>query len=76
MGLCKPDRAMFDTALKELDVKPYEAVHVGDLLHTDIAGAKAIGMKTIWVKNKKTPRKGRWASDYEITEIPQILSLL
>jgi len=76
MSLCKPDRAMFDTALKELDVKPYEAVHVGDLLHTDIAGAKAIGMKTIWVNDKKTPRTGRWAPDYEITEISQILSLL
>ena len=33
--------------LHDLNIGPEEAVHIGDLEHTDIAGAKRIGMKAI-----------------------------
>ena len=47
IGVPKPDPRAFMTALDELGVAPGEAVHVGDLLRTDIYGARAVGMKTI-----------------------------
>jgi putative hydrolase of the HAD superfamily len=46
-GVLKPSSEAFLKILRELDVKPEEAVHIGDLEDTDIAGAKAIGMKAI-----------------------------
>lgn len=46
-GVLKPSAEAFLKILRELDVKPEEAVHIGDLEDTDIAGAKAIGMKSI-----------------------------
>ena len=35
------------TTLEALRVEPPKAVHVGDLLRTDIAGAQAVGMSAI-----------------------------
>jgi len=46
-GVLKPNPEAFLTILRGLDVKPGDAVHIGDLEDTDIAGAKAIGMKAI-----------------------------
>ncbi len=76
MGLCKPNEAMFRTALNELGVGPSEAVHVGDLLHTDVAGAKAVGMRAIWVKTRETPMLDGWKPDYVISSISQVVSIL
>jgi putative hydrolase of the HAD superfamily len=76
VGLCKPHEAMFMAALRKLDAEPSEAVHVGDLLRTDVAGAKAMGMKAVWLKTKDTPRTERWAPDHEITALPQLMDVL
>jgi FMN phosphatase YigB (HAD superfamily) len=47
VGAYKPDPRIFEAALSMLDAKPAAAVHVGDLRRTDIAGARAIGMRSI-----------------------------
>lgn len=47
VGVPKPHPAIFRTALEAVGAEPREAVHVGDLLRTDISGAKALGMKTV-----------------------------
>ncbi len=47
IGVPKPSPKMFDAALQAVDASPNEAVHVGDLLRTDVDGARAFGMRTI-----------------------------
>lgn len=44
VGVPKPGNEIFAKALAELGVRPPEAVHVGDLRRTDIAGAHDVGM--------------------------------
>src|SRR3954452_8811616 len=46
VGRRKPDPAIYRHALDALGVVPERALFVGDTLHTDIAGAKALGMHT------------------------------
>jgi putative hydrolase of the HAD superfamily len=46
VGARKPDPAIFRHALEQLGVAPENALMVGDSVPNDIAGAKAIGMKT------------------------------
>jgi putative hydrolase of the HAD superfamily len=43
----KPDPRAFLTPLAALGVAPHEAVHVGDIQRTDIAGAQAAGLQAI-----------------------------
>jgi putative hydrolase of the HAD superfamily len=45
-GHYKPAPQAFEAALAALRAQPEEALHVGDLRRTDVAGAAAIGMKT------------------------------
>lgn len=47
LGRSKPHPDAFLSTLQALDTSPAEAVHIGDLLRTDIAGAKAIGMRAV-----------------------------
>jgi putative hydrolase of the HAD superfamily len=46
LGRRKPDPAIFQEALRRLDVAPERALFVGDRLATDVAGASALGMST------------------------------
>jgi putative hydrolase of the HAD superfamily len=46
-GWSKPDPRAFLTPLAALGVAPHEAVHVGDIQRTDIAGAQAAGLRAI-----------------------------
>jgi HAD superfamily hydrolase (TIGR01549 family) len=44
VGVSKPHPRIFQITLDQLGALPREAVHLGDLTHSDIAGARAIGM--------------------------------
>lgn len=46
VGVPKPGNEIFEKALAGLGVSPPEAIHVGDLKRTDIAGARDIRMHT------------------------------
>lgn len=43
VGAAKPSSAVFEYAAEQLDVKPSELLHIGDLEGTDIEGAHAVG---------------------------------
>ena len=45
----KPDPEPFNRVVQSLDVTPETTVHIGDSLETDIAGATAAGLDSIWV---------------------------
>ena len=47
VGKRKPHPAIFERALAELDVRPDEALFVGDRLDADVYGASRVGLKTV-----------------------------
>lgn len=47
VGHAKPRSEIFHRALELLDVSAGEAVHVGDIERTDVAGALAVGMRAV-----------------------------
>jgi FMN phosphatase YigB (HAD superfamily) len=47
VGVPKPAAEPFRAALDALGATPHETVHVGDLLRSDVAGGRAMGMGTI-----------------------------
>jgi putative hydrolase of the HAD superfamily len=65
-GFCKPDREIFEAALRALNVAPSETVIVGDNLHDDVEAGTRAGLHAILID-----RKGRYAS----TPVQRILSL-
>ena len=54
VGLSKPDPRIFQLALDRAGCQAEQSVMAGDRLDNDIVPAKALGMKTVWV------RQGDW----------------
>lgn len=52
IGVRKPDPMLWEAALKFLDLQPQETVIVGDSYINDIAPAKYLDCKAIWIKGK------------------------
>ncbi|WP_456368154.1 TIGR02253 family HAD-type hydrolase [Thermococcus sp.] len=79
LGVKKPHPKIYLKALKKLDVKPEEAVMVGDRLYSDIFGAKSVGMNTIWFRYGKYSNRELDYLDYAdfvvntLEEIPKIV---
>ena len=50
LGVSKPDRLIFEKAIELAGCQFHNAVMVGDRLDNDIIPAKALGMKTVWIR--------------------------
>ncbi len=75
-GYNKPNPIIFKQALKLLGVQPKEIIHVGDLPETDIAGAKGMGMLTVWInRDEEVPLDKSFCPDYQIDQLPELLTL-
>jgi FMN phosphatase YigB (HAD superfamily) len=49
VGVRKPRREIFEAVAAGLGLAPRELLHVGDSLSADVAGARSVGMKTVWL---------------------------
>jgi HAD superfamily hydrolase (TIGR01549 family) len=49
----KPARSIFDKALKLANCQAHEAIHVGDSLAADIAGAHNSGLSSVWIQHQQ-----------------------
>lgn len=55
----KPRAEIFEMALKEVGLQPNEVVHIGDSLSSDVKGASALGINTVWInRSGKTVPEG------------------
>ncbi len=73
-GTTKPERRQFDHTLYRLGCRPAEAVHVGDVEPTDVAGAKAVGMRAIRILHDEV--EPTTAADAAVRSIGQVVSVL
>ena len=72
----KPHPAPFTLALKKLNVKPGQALMVGDWAERDIIGAKKVGMKTVFARYGDTFNTGISGSDYEANDIMELIGFI
>lgn len=79
-GCEKPDLRIFYMALEQANCLPDEAVMIGDRLDNDIAPAKLLGMKTIWVRQGfakyQSINNESEQPNYIIDDIADILNVL
>lgn len=71
-GSAKPDPGMFLHACRELDIAPDQAVHVGDDADTDIGGATAAGLRSIWYNPAGKPWPGGPPATAEVRSLAEL----
>jgi putative hydrolase of the HAD superfamily len=77
-GYRKPDSRLFQKALDALQVRPEQAIFIGNDLYQDIFGAQQVGMKAIFISYNQDKTSYQTISpDYTISlfaELPQAIN--
>lgn len=55
-GAEKPNPEVFTLALRRAGCRPFEAVHVGDSIESDVEGARRSGIAPIWINRRRIDR--------------------
>jgi len=77
VGWRKPAPRIFQAALDRLRLAPAEAVFVGDRADIDVAGARAMGMRAVWINREaEALPEGAPAPDHEIRDLQELPALL
>jgi putative hydrolase of the HAD superfamily len=72
-GYRKPDRRLFEAALKALAVRPEQAIYVGNDMYHDVYGAQRVGMRTVfWPTQFGRKTHADVAADYIIYSFAQL----
>ena len=58
VGCKKPDPRIFRAALEALETTPERAIFVGDSLPRDMQGARAMGMRHVWIRPAEASGNG------------------
>ena len=76
VGVPKPGSEIFAKVLAELGVRPPEAIHVGDLKRTDIAGAHDMGMHAARFKGVHDDKSDFVEAEVVINDHRQLLEVI
>lgn len=76
VGAAKPHSAIFEAACQYAKADPAQMVHIGDDAICDIAGAAAVGMRTVWINRDQKTWSGTPAPDATITSLTELELLL
>lgn len=71
LGVEKPDPEFFHEILRRMDMLPQECVMVGNTYEKDIAPAKAVGMRTVWLSEDGT-QDGHPCADVIISSMDEL----
>jgi putative hydrolase of the HAD superfamily len=75
-GARKPSPEPFRRALELLGVGPHEALMVGDWPERDVAGAGALGIRTVFARYGDTFGTAGSGADFEIADASELLPLV
>ncbi|MCH7738866.1 MAG: HAD-IA family hydrolase [Chloroflexi bacterium] len=70
-AVAKPTASIFTSTLAEMNALPEQALHVGDNLLSDIAGAHRVGMCTAWISGYDS-REPEVEPDYVLEDLADL----
>ncbi|ASJ00892.1 HAD family hydrolase [Thermococcus gorgonarius] len=72
----KPMKEMFEKPLKAFNVKPEEAIHIGDTKAEDFEGALKAGMWAVWINPEAEEVRQIHERGFEVPSVEGILEVL
>jgi len=78
LGIFKPEPGIYEDALKKIRTGPAETAMVGDSLSKDCAPAKALGMRTVWLRadsNRTLAESADSIADVTIESLDEVARL-
>ena len=75
VGINKPQPQLFEKALQLNGVNANEALMIGDSYTSDIAGAKAAGIDSLWIKSDGLSEEGKEAT-YIVADLRGVMQIV
>lgn len=66
LGVRKPSRAIYEEALRLVEVEPAEAVFIGDRLREDVRGPRQVGIDALLTHEFRREEPAWWGIEVEI----------
>ena len=77
LGISKPNPKIYSIALRDLGLKPSEAMYVGDNPTHDVAPPKSIGMIAVWARRAaRHGLEGRVEPDHVVDDFQELRAIL
>lgn len=81
IGILKPDKKIYDYAMKRIKVTPAESIFIGDGGSDELIGAKQAGMLTVFTeyldkKDEIKSQKLRTCADYHIDNFVELIDII
>jgi putative hydrolase of the HAD superfamily len=78
VGVSKPDRRIFDQAVREIGTAANEVLHVGDSYERDVVAAHAAGLQAAWLvgPRKRAPERRECEPDWRLSSLEELAALL
>ncbi len=61
VGFAKPDKKIFEIAIKKTNISPKKIIHIGDSLVDDVRGAKQVGITPVYLNRRGDKQIGVWS---------------
>ena len=74
-GTKKPDPKLFQVALQRAGCARRQLLHVGDSLANDVGGARAAGVRSVWLNRDRRGNDTPHVPDYEIASLSELLAI-
>jgi HAD superfamily hydrolase (TIGR01549 family) len=71
-GVEKPDPTLFRIAMEQAECTEHELLHVGDSLGDDVGGAKAAGVRSVWLNRRRRKNDMDAQPDFEISSLAEL----
>ncbi|MBM3857022.1 MAG: HAD family hydrolase [Verrucomicrobia bacterium] len=75
LGIGKPNPLIFEEGLHQLNMKREEAIMVGNSLERDIAGARATGIHSVWIRLPGEKNVETVVPDKTIADLRELLDI-
>lgn len=72
VGVWKPDPAIFELALEQIEAEPNEAIYIGDSPVADVPGARAAGITSVWMNRRGMEWTGEEPPDLEVHSLREL----
>jgi putative hydrolase of the HAD superfamily len=72
----KPAAEIFKSTLKIMNLSAQEAVFVGDTIDADVEGAKAVGMKSVYIERRPQKLSDKYVADRTIRKLSELPAAL
>ncbi len=76
LAVYKPHAPIFYEALRRLGAQRETTAFVGDMVTSDVLGARAIGLTAIWYNRRRRPAKYGIVPDYEIHDMREVVDIV